>query len=140
MLPPKTTATALVPSADEATENQACEVPRCVHVTPAIGTQVPVVSPSWSVGQVPVPDMATAALPPGVAEKATRAEASPAVLGAKTTRTAQDALAARTVVPDTQSPAIPVWTAKSVLFDVTVMAPLVCWPLFLMLKVATLLD
>lgn len=97
-------------------------------------------SPSWSVGQVPVPDTATDEPPPGVAEKATWAEAGPAVLGAKTTRTVHDAPATRTVAPDTQSPALPLWTTKAVLFDVTMIGPLDCWPLFVMLKAATLLD
>ena len=91
-------------------------------------------------GQVPVPDIATTELPPGVAETVIWAELGPARLGAKTTRTAQDALAAKVVVPDMQSPALPLWTTKSVLFDVTTIFPLVCWPAFLMVKVVTLLD
>ena len=87
-----------------------------------------------------MPDIATAEPPPGVAEKAMRAEAGPAVLGEKTTRTVHDAFATRTVVPDTQSPALPVWTTKLVLFDVTMIFPLACWPAFLMMKVAMLLG
>jgi hypothetical protein len=105
-----------------------------------MATQFPVASPSWSTGQVPVPDMATAEPPPGVAEKVIWAEPGPAVLGAKTTRTVHEAFATRTVVLDTQSPEFPLSTTKVVPLDFTLICPLVCWPVFVMVKVATLLD
>jgi len=43
-------------------------------------------------------------------------------------------------VPDTQSKAPPVWTTKSLLSDVTVITPLVCWPVFVIVKLCVLLD
>jgi hypothetical protein len=61
-------------------------------------------------------------------------------LGENTTRTVQAVLGARVVLPDTQSNAPPVWTAKSALSDVTLIAPLVCWPLFRIVKPSALLD
>jgi hypothetical protein len=89
---------------------------------------------------MPVPDTVTPAPPPGVAEKLTVALRAPVACGEKTTRTAQVAFAARVVLPDAQSPAWPVRTTKSELFNVTVIGPLVSWPLFVMAKVASLLD
>ena len=82
----------------------------------------------------------TAEPPPGVAEKVIWAEPGPAVLGAKTTRTVHEAFATRTVVLDTQSPEFPLSTTKVVPLDFTLICPLVCWPVFVMVKVATLLD
>ena len=63
MYPGFVTATNFVPSADDATDCQFWEVARCVHVTPAIGTQVPVPSLNRSIGQLeftthdPVPSL-----------------------------------------------------------------------------------
>jgi hypothetical protein len=84
--------------------------------------------------------MAAAEPPPGVAETVMRADPGPAVLGAKTTRTVHDAFATRMVVPDTQSLALPFWTTKAVLLAFTMIFPLACWPVFVMPKVAALLD
>jgi hypothetical protein len=69
-----------------------------------------------------------------------RPERAPGALGVRTTRTVQLALAARVVVPETQSPVAPVWMANSALLEVSVMAPLGCCPELVRVKVATVLG
>jgi hypothetical protein len=61
-------------------------------------------------------------------------------VGENTTCTVQAVFGTRVVLPETQSKAPPVWTAKSALSDVTVIAPLVCWPAFRIVKLSGLLD
>jgi hypothetical protein len=89
---------------------------------------------------MPTPEMLMPALPPGVAEKVTVPVRGPPRLGENTMCTVQAVFGARLVLPDTQSKAPPVWTTKSALSDLTVIAPLVCWPVFVIAKLCALLD
>jgi hypothetical protein len=61
----------------------------------------------------------------------------PLALGVKTMRTVHETPAANVVTPDTQSARIELWIANSLLFDVSVTAPLACWPTFVMVKLCT---
>ncbi len=130
-----------VPSDDDATDTQLAHGELVwVHTTPTKGMQFPVPSLGESAGQTPVPDTPTPALPPGVAERVTVPVPATGRVGENTMCTVQAVPGTRVVLPDTQSKAPPVWTAKSALSGVRVIAPLVCWPLFRIVKLSGLLD
>jgi hypothetical protein len=75
-----------------------------------------------------------------VAEKLMLPPRARGAVGANTMRIVQDAPGARAVTPGTQSVPVGVWVANSLLVDVTLSTPLVCWPVFVIVKVCTALG